>query len=136
MSSNTEILPISDIGALIRSLRETRAILDTDLAAIYGVTTKRLNEQFRRNRDRFPEDFAFQLTREEWNFLRSHFATSNRAQGMRSQIATASKRNLRYLPDAFTEHGALMAANILNSPRAVAMSVYKKGVSRNGISRQ
>jgi hypothetical protein len=109
MSSNTEILPVSDIGPLTRSLRETR------------VTTKRLNEQFRGNRDRFPDDFPFQLTREEWLLLRSHFATSNRVQGMRSQIATASKRNLRYLPYAFTEHGALMAANILNSPRGIAM---------------
>ncbi len=124
MNNNTEILPVSDIGPLIRTVREMRVILDADLAGIYGVTTKHLNEQFSRNRDRFPQDFAFQLTREEWKSLRSQFATSNPAPGMRSQFATASKRNVRYLPYAFTEHGALMAANILNSPRAVAMSVY------------
>jgi hypothetical protein len=100
------------------------------LARLYGLPVKRLNEQFRRNRDRFPEDFAFQLTKAEWLALRSQIATTNvETSGdqdvlMRSQIATASKRNIRYLPYAFTEHGALQAANILNSPRAVAMSIY------------
>jgi hypothetical protein len=78
---------------------------------LYGVPTKRLNEQYRRHIDRFREDFAFQLAPEEW-------------AASRSQIATASKRNIRYLPVVFTEHGALMAANILNRPRAVATSVY------------
>jgi hypothetical protein len=123
MANTTEILPAADIAPLIRFVREARVILDTDLAGIYGVATKRLNEQFRRNRERFPQDFAFQLTHDEWKSLRSQFATFNSGD-MRSQIATASKRNVRYLPYAFTEHGALMAANILNSPRAVAMSVY------------
>jgi hypothetical protein len=88
------------------------------------VPTKRLNEQYRRNLDRFPEDFAFQLTQDEWAALRSQIAILEAGGGIRSQFATASKRNIRYLPMAFTEHGALMAANILNSPRAVAMSVY------------
>ena len=86
--------------------------------------TKRLNEQYRRNLDRFPEDFAFELTQDEWAALRSQLSTLEAGGGIRSQFATASKRNIRYLPIAFTEHGALMAANILNSPRAVAMSVY------------
>ena len=86
-------------------------MLDSDLARIYGVTTIRLNEQFRRNRARFPEDFAFQLVREEFANLRSQFAIS-RLHGGR-----------RYLPWVFTEHGAIMLASILNSDRAVQMSV-------------
>lgn len=114
MSNNTEIFPAADIAPLIRFVRETRVILDTDLAGIYGVATKRLNEQFRRNRERFPQDFAFQLTGDEWKPLRSQFATLKKRKGA----------HRKYLPYVFTEHGALMAANILNSPRAVAMSVY------------
>jgi hypothetical protein len=113
------------IEALIRTIRGQRIILDSDLAALYGVTTRRLNEQFRRNRKRFPADFAFQLTAEDLVDIRSQIATGSlELSGMRSQIATASKRNIRYLPYAFTEHGALQAANILNSPRAVQMSVF------------
>ena len=113
------------ITAVIRTIRGQKVILDSDLASIYGVPTKRLNEQFRRNRKRFPEDFAFKLTCEEAANLRSQIATASSGLGsMRSQIATASKRNIRYLPYAFTEHGALMAANILNSERAVVMSIY------------
>jgi hypothetical protein len=106
-------------------VRDRRVILDVDLAGIYGIPTKRLNEQYRRNANRFPEDFAFQLTQDEWAALRSQNATSGPALN-RSQFATGSQkhRDPRYLPYAFTEHGALMAANILNSPRAVAMSVY------------
>jgi len=85
-------------------------MLDSDLAEIYGVPTKRLNEQIRRNKGRFPGDFMFQLTPEE-------------ASVMRSRIATASKRNVRHLPHAFTEHGAIMLASVLNSPIAVQASV-------------
>ena len=95
----------------IITCRGTRVILDETLARIYGVTTKRLNEQVKRNSARFPEDFCFQLTREELSSIRSQFAT-------------AVKRNIRYIPYAFTEHGAIMAANVLNSPRAVQMSVF------------
>ncbi|MBI4661434.1 MAG: ORF6N domain-containing protein [Verrucomicrobia bacterium] len=84
-----------------------------DLAVLYGVPTKRLLEQVRRNQERFPEDFCFQLDRQELANLRSQFATSSGAHGGR-----------RYAPFAFTEHGALMAANGLNSPEAVAMSVH------------
>ena len=90
-------------------------MLDMDLAAIYGVPTKRLNEQVKRNPDRFPEDFAFRLTRAEaWA-----------VHPLRSQFATLKKRgqNIKYLPMAFTEHGALMLASVLNSPSAVAASV-------------
>ena len=87
--------------------------------------TKRLNEQYRRNLDRFPEDFAFRLTQDEWAALKSQIPTFEAGADLRSQNATSRWHGgRRYLPVAFTEHGALMAANILNSPRAVAMSVY------------
>jgi ORF6N domain len=126
----------------ILTIRHQKVVLDSDLAAVYGVPTRRLNEQFRRNRKRFPEDFAFQLTAEEFaaltpqlatldegrssrELIRSQSATgSSRSQPMRSQIATASRRNIRYRPWVFTEHGALQAANVLRSDRAIAMSVY------------
>ena len=88
-------------------------MLDTDLAELYGVTTKRFNEQVKRNLARFPVDFMFQLTKEEFAALRSQIATSNTGRGGR-----------RHLPYAFTEHGAIMAATILNSPKAVEMSVF------------
>ena len=112
----------------ILTIREQKVVLDSDLAAVYGVTTKRLNEQFRRNRKRFPADFAFQLTAQEYESLRSQIATlseggSNR-EPMRSQIATGYRRNIRYRPWAFTEHGALQVANLLQSERAIAMSIY------------
>jgi hypothetical protein len=98
-------------------IRGMRVILDSDLSTMYGVKTKVLNQAVKRNKDRFPVDFVFQLTQEDIAALSS--------QGnMRSQFVTASKRNIRFLPYVFTEHGALMAANILKSPRAIAMSVY------------
>ena len=102
----------ADLGDKILTIREQKVILDSDLAAVYGVTTKRLNEQVRRNRERFPADFAFLLTRQEVAGLRSQFATLNQGQ------------NIKYPPFAFTEHGALMAANVLRSRRAVEMSVF------------
>jgi hypothetical protein len=86
-------------------------MLDSDLAQIYGVSAKRLNEQVRRNLDRFPADFAFQLVENEWEALRSQIATSKGRGGR------------RYIPWVFTEHGAIMLASILNSERAVDMSV-------------
>jgi hypothetical protein len=98
------------IESLILSVRGLRVMLDSDLAIIYGVATKQLNQQFKRNRERFPNDFAFELTNQE-------------VMDMRSQNVTSSKRNLRRLPIAFTEHGALMLASVLNSPIAVEASV-------------
>ena len=97
----------------IRLIRGEKVLLDSDLAALYGVTTKRFNEQIRRNLARFPADFMFRLNAEEAFVLRSQFATSKPGRGGR-----------RYLPYAFTEHGAIMAASILNSPRAIEVSVY------------
>ena len=113
------------VEPLIRDIRGERVILDADLSRIYGVPTKRLNEQVRRNADRFPPDFLFRLTADELDSMRSQFATaSDFGPSIRSQNATASKRNVRFLPYAFTEHGAIMAANVLNSPQAVQLSVF------------
>jgi len=121
----TGTVPTGDMVRLICSIRDRRVILDHDLAGLYGVPTKRLNEQYRRNLDRFPEDFAFQLTQEEWSALRAQISTSEAAPNLKSQNATSrSHGGARYLPAAFTEHGSLMAANILSNPRAVAISVY------------
>ncbi len=97
---------------LVYYIRDQRVMLDVDLAKIYGVETKRLKEQFRRNREKFPQDFAFELTRQEFTTLRSQIAAS------RFHCGT------RYMPIAFTEHGAIMAASILNSRVAVEMSVF------------
>ena len=106
---------IALIEQRIYTIRGVRVILDSDLAALYGVPTKRLNEQYRRNRDRFPEDFAFQLTRQEIDSLRSQIATSSSHGGR------------RYRPYAFTEHGALQAANVLRSARSVQMEYDVRG---------
>jgi hypothetical protein len=102
---------LDDAPNRIFSLRGRRVILDVDLAELYGVPTKRLNEQVRRNPERFPADFAFVLSSEEWRDLKS-------------QVATSSWGGNRKLPYVFTEHGALMAAGVLNSLRAVEMSIY------------
>lgn len=110
VSCKTKLMPAQRIEEMIYLIRGQRVMPDFDLARIYGVKLKRLNEQVGRNNGRFPEDFAFQLTLQEF-------------ANMRSQFATASKRNIRYLPWAFTEHGALMLASVLNSPTAVEASV-------------
>jgi len=116
---------VTTITPLIRTIRGQKVILDSDLARIYGVPTKRLNEQVKRNAKRFPSDFLFQLTTEEIDSIRSQSAILKRT-GNRSQIATGSQkhRDPRLLPYAFTENGAIMAANVLNSPEAVRMSVF------------
>ncbi len=101
------------VESRILILRHQRVILDSDLAELYGVSVKRLNEQVRRNRERFPSDFAFQLTSTEDKALRLQIATSKKGRGGR-----------RYPPYAFTEHGAIMAATVLNSKRAIEMSVF------------
>jgi len=120
MKQKLPAVRVEQIEQCIYIIRGERVMLDADLAKIYGVGTKRLNEAVKRNKKRFPSDFVFRLTNKEVDALRCQFGTSN----MRSQIATASKRNIRFLPHAFTEHGAIMAANVLNSPRAVQMSVF------------
>ncbi len=129
--------PKKPIESLILNLRGQKIILDADLAELYGVPTYRFNEAFKRNRERFPDDFAFQLTVEEFAVLRapnsSQIAMSSPQPAENeggvpnwSQFVTSSKkhRGAAYRPWAFTEHGALMAANILRSEQAVEMSVF------------
>jgi len=124
MTSPGKEYPIRAVEAVILTIRGQKVILDADLARIYRVPTKVLNQAVRRNRDRFPEDFLFQLAPEEVMDLRSQTVTSNDG-GMRSQTVTGSGRGgRRYAPHAFTEHGAIMAATVLNSPEAVQMSVF------------
>ena len=102
-----------EIAVFIRTIRGHQVMLDADLARLYGVPTFRFNEAVKRNAERFPADFRFQLTQEEWTALTSQFAILKQGRG----------QHRKYLPYAFTEHGALMAANILQSPQAVAMSI-------------
>jgi len=111
VSYKTKITPMPRIEGMIYLIRGRRVMLDSDLAKIYGVELKRLNEQVRRNVERFPEDFAFQLERQEFTNLKSQFATSSSHGGKRK------------LPFVFTEHGALMLASVLNSPVAIEASV-------------
>jgi hypothetical protein len=111
VSYKTKAAPVQRIEDMIYLIRGQRVMLDFDLARVYGITTKRLKEQFRRNAERFPNDFAFQLAGQELANLRSQIATSSLHGGH------------RHLPLAFTEYGALMLASVLNSPVAVEASV-------------
>lgn len=108
------LVPLERIESRILIVRGHKVILDADLAEFYGVPTKRLNEQVKRNPHRFPPDFMFRLTKEEFEEWRSQIATSN----------PAAKMGLRRPPYAFTEHGALMLASVLNSERAAQVSVF------------
>ncbi len=104
------LIPIESIEKKILMIRGQKVMLDVDLAAIYGVTTKRLNEQVRRNLRRFPSDFMFQLTSEE-------------AESLRSQFATSKRGGRRYLPYVFTEQGVAMLSSVLNSERAIEVNI-------------
>lgn len=112
MSANAIVLT-RKAGTKILVLRNQKVILDTDLAELYGVSVKQLNQQVKRNTHRFPSDFVFRLSKAEHKSLRSQIVTSNGKRGGR-----------RYLPHAFTEHGAIMAASVLNSSRAIEMSIF------------
>ena len=105
------MLPVDRIASRIFALRGQRVILDSDLASLYGVPVKQLNQQVRRNARRFPADFAFRMEIQE-------------VANLKSQIVTSSWGGRRKPPLVFTEHGALMAAAVLNSPRAVEVSIY------------
>jgi len=109
---SVESLP--DASPRILEIRGQRVIVDSDLAALYGVSTKRLNEQVRRNADRFPADFLLELSNQDLTALRSQNATLNKGRG----------GHRKYRPMAFTEHGAIMAATVLNSARAAQMTIY------------
>ena len=111
--NETTAVSQTQIVAAITVIRGQKVMIDENLAALYGVETRRLNEQVRRNADRFPADFMFQLTAAEYAALISQNATSKPGRGGR-----------RKLPLVFTEHGAIMAATVINSPRAVEASIY------------
>src|SRR5260221_4846949 len=111
MDNPPEMLPSHDIAGLIYSLRAQRVILDRDLARIYGVETRALNQAVKRNPDRFPEEFAFPLTREE-------------ILGISQTVISLSRLRFSKRVQAFTEHGALMAATVLNSHQAVKMTLF------------
>ncbi len=108
------LVPGERITRAILILRGHRVLLDSELAALYGVETRVLNQAVRRNAERFPEDFRFQLTAPEAAASRSQFVILKPGRG----------QNIKFLPYAYTEHGAIMAATIINSPRAVEMSIY------------
>ena len=112
MDRDVALVPPERIERSILLIRGYKVMLDSDLAGLYGVTTKRLNEQVRRNLSRFPEDFLFQLTESETHLLRSQFATSKKGRGGR-----------RYPPYAFTEQGVAMLSSVLNSERAIKVNI-------------
>ena len=117
---------MKQIESLILTVRGKQIMLDRDLARLYGVDTKRLNEQVKRNMERFPDDFMFQLTKEEYEVLRSQFATiENEGDSLRSQNVTTDMRgkHLKYLPYAFTENGIAMLSGVLRSPMAIATNI-------------
>lgn len=123
---SSSIQPLENIENLIHVIRGKQVMLDVDLARLYGVETKRLNEQVKRNIERFPEDFMFQLTREEAESSRSQFATLNEdGELSRSQIATLNGRghNIKHLPYAFTENGVAMLSGVLRSQQAININI-------------
>jgi len=113
MATRKTSIPAERIERAILMIRGHKVLLDSDLALLYGVTIKRLNEQVRRNNKRFPTDFMFRLNREENNSLRSHFATLKQGRG----------QHRKYLPSAFTEQGVAMLSSVLNSDRAVRVNI-------------
>lgn len=123
---SASIQPLANIENLIHVIRGKQVMLDVDLARLYGVETKRLNEQVKRNIERFPEDFMFQLTREEAESSRSQFATLNEdGELSRSQFATLNGRghNIKHLPYAFTENGVAMLSTVLRSQQAININI-------------
>jgi ORF6N domain-containing protein len=129
MPKSSNKLTTDQLGRLIYEIRGERVMLDSDLAWIYGVETKALNRAVKRNRHRFPRDFMFQISSDEWQNLKYQIGTSSsdrKHQSLRYQIGTSSLGHggRRRRPYVFTEHGAIMAANVLNSRRAVQMSVF------------
>jgi hypothetical protein len=126
VSDELGLVPVSYVERRIVFLRGERVILDAELAALYGVETKVLNQAIKRNIERFPEDFAFRLTKEEVRGLWPQIETLDSGPNLKSQIVTSSLAwgGRRKLPYAFTEHGAIMAASVLNSERAVKASIH------------
>jgi hypothetical protein len=118
------ILKPENVAQLVFLIRGEKVMLDADLAMLYGVSTKALNQAFRRNRNRFPSDFVFQLSRTEYDAMRSQVVTGlPPSKPMRSQIVTASRRNISALPYAFTEQGVAMLSSVLRSARSVEVNI-------------
>ena len=140
-AESASLQPLENIENLIHVIRGKQVMLDVDLARLYGVETKRLNEQVKRNMDRFPEDFMFQLSKDEVDFLRSQIATiengdnnvlrsqiatiENEGNGLRSQIVTLDMRgrHVKYMPYAFTENGVAMLSGVLRSPQVININI-------------
>ena len=122
---------IQTIQSKIYEIRGQRVMLDFDLASMYGVETRRLNEQVKRNIERFPEDFMFQLTQVEWNILRCQIGTSNIAENQKDSVLTSQNATLKkgrgqhkkYMPYAFTENGVAMLSSVLRSPLAIQVNI-------------
>ena len=118
------LISVARIERTIRTFRGHNVMIDEDLAALYLVSVKALNQAVKRNHERFPADFMFQLTRAEFDSLKSQIAMSNSNDSSQIAMSSAKHRGTAYRPYAFTEHGALQAANVLRSERAVQMSVF------------
>jgi predicted XRE-type DNA-binding protein len=137
--TNNELIIQERIAKAIYLIRKQKVMMDSELAEMYGVETKVLNQAVKRNIDRFPEDFMFQLTNEEWENLKSQFVTSSETNSLRSQIVTIKKGNSlrsqtvtlekgrgkhrKYLPYAFTEQGVAMLSSVVNSPVAIHVNI-------------
>src|SRR4051812_42467028 len=111
------LVRVDNIAALVHSVRGEKVLFDADLALLYGVTTKALNQAVKRNRRRFPEDFMFRLPPGDWERIRSQNVAASSSGAMRSQIVTSSRRKLETPPYAFTEQGVAMLSSVLRSPR-------------------
>ena len=139
-ADSASIQPLENIENLIHVIRGKQVMLDRDLARLYGVETFRLNEQVKRNKERFPEDFMFQLSKEEWKEISSQFAiTSADGKILRSQIASIKTegdvlssqnasidmrgRHVKYMPYAFTENGVAMLSGVLRSQQAISINI-------------
>lgn len=112
-----------NIAAFVHAVRGERVLFDVDLAALYGVSTGALNQAVKRNRNRFPADFMFQLTDKEWAAMRSQSVTASSSPATMSQVVTSSRRNLGATPYAFTEQGVAMLSSVLRSARAVEVNI-------------
>lgn len=123
----TDIIPKPEnLASMVLAIRGEKVLLDTDLAELYGVEARALNQAVARNRNRFPDDFMFQLTPEEWERMRSQFVTSLDAKGgnsSQSVMSTRKHRGIAYLPYAFTEQGIAMLSSVLRSQRAVEVNI-------------
>lgn len=126
MKANEDAIIQQRITQSIYIIRNQKVLMDSDLAELYGVETKRLNEQVKRNMDRFPEDFMFQLTQKEWEELLALLGEAPEASSLRSQFATLEKgrgRHRKFLPYVFTEQGVAMLSSVLNSSTAIQVNI-------------